>query len=275
MARQYARPRASSRFPLERSLARCAVLRYHDASAMLDIDTLRGQLLSVFSSAPPGRTFQAAMCPPWRLDSFLRGDEVPSGSGGSPFRRASVLILLYPGKEGPRFPLIVRSGGKGPHAGQVALPGGGVEDGESGGTAALREAEEELGVVPECVELLGALTSFPVDVSRYAVTPYVGIAAAAPEFRPAPAEVAAWFPVGCSELLDPGSIGTATVAHGSAEAVVPCYRFSGHVVWGATAIALAEFAEGLRRAAGFPSPAGFPSVSSEGRTTGAPGSSVP
>lgn len=242
---------------------------------MRDIDALRGQLRSVLASAPPGRTFQAAMCPPWRLDSFLRGDQTPGGSGAAPFRRASVLILLYPGEEGPSFPLIVRSGGKGPHAGQVALPGGGVEDGESGGEAALREAEEELGIVPECVELLGALTSFPVDVSRYAVTPFVGISASAPEFRPAPAEVASWFPVGCSELLDPGTMGTATVAHLGIESVVPCYRFSGRVVWGATAIALAEFAEALRRAAGFPSPAGFPSASSEGRTTGGPGSSAP
>lgn len=242
---------------------------------MPDFDVLRNSLHSVLASAPPGRTFQAAMCPPWRLDSFLRGDQTPGGSGAAPFRRASVLILLYPGEEGPSFPLIVRTDGKGPHAGQVALPGGGVEDGESGGGAALREAEEELGIVPECVELLGALTSFPVDVSRYAVTPFVGIAFAAPEFRPAPAEVAAWFPVDCSELLDPGSMGTATVAHGGFESVVPCFRFSGRVVWGATAIALAEFAEVLRRAAGFPSPAGSPSASWGERTTGAPGFSVP
>lgn len=240
---------------------------------MRDIDTLRSQLRSVLGAGPPGRPFQAAMCPPWRRDAFLRGASAPEGT--APFRRASVLILIYPGAEGPSFPLIVRSGGMGHHAGQVALPGGGVEAGESGGAAALREAEEELGIDPEGVELLGSLSPFAVDVSRYSVTPYVGAAAAAPDFRPAPAEVASWFSVRADALLDSGSVGTAAVVHGGAESEVPCFRLYGHVVWGATAIALAEFSEVLRRAARLPSRASFPSASSGGTTPGGPGSSGP
>lgn len=209
------------------------------------------------------------MCPPWRLDSFLRNDQALGGTGGAAFRRASVLILLYPSAEGLSFPLIVRSVGKGPHSGQVALPGGGEEEGETAEAAALRETEEELGVDPESVDLLGAMTPFPVDVSRYTVTPFVGIAADAPAFRASPAEVASWFPVRAATLLDAGSIGTAAVPRGESESVVPCFRFSDRVVWGATAMALAEFAEALRRAWPFPSQAGFPSASSEGRTPGA------
>lgn len=213
---------------------------------MTSFDAFRDTLRARFASgAPlPGRAAQLALCPPWRRQGF---DADAARAAG--YRRASVLILLYPDPTNgaTRFPLIVRQAGTGPHAGQIALPGGAAEAGETDEAAALREAAEELGADAADGYLLGALSPFPVDVSRFLVTPFVGVfrGAAAPVFRPAPAEVAEWFSVTIDELLDPAARGEAFVEVGASAELraVPCYYLGGRVVWGATAMALAELAE--------------------------------
>ncbi|OHE69363.1 MAG: hypothetical protein A2Z99_17600 [Treponema sp. GWB1_62_6] len=188
----------------------------------------------------PGRRAHAAMLPSWRR-------EVPDSHEG--FRSASVLIILYPENGRLRFPLIERSSGPRPHDGQIALPGGAVESGESGEAAALREAREELGFDPSSLDLAGRLTPVAVSVSRFLMTPFVAVATERPDFRPAPAEVAAWFSVDLEELMEETSMTTATVRHDGADRSVPCFRLAGSAVWGATAMALSEFAELARRAA--------------------------
>ena len=179
------------------------------------------------------------MAPQWRRLSL---------DPGADFREAAVLALLYQEAERLVFPLIVRSEGPGPHSGQVAFPGGAVEGGETFVQAALREAREEIGLATDGVEVLGKLTPFGVNSSRFRITPVVAFLPERPCLTPSPAEVAEWFPVSIEELLDAGSKGTALVRHGAEEKAAPCYRFSGRVVWGATAIALAELEEVLRRA---------------------------
>lgn len=210
---------------------------------MRNLHALGSALSAVLDVAPPGRAYQLPLCPPWR-----RLDLDPASPEASSFRRAAVLLLLYQGERGPSFPLILRTSEVRHHAGQVALPGGAVEDGESAGAAALRETEEELGVDVGAVSLVGSLTPFPVDVSRFVVTPWIALAPSPPVFKPSPSEVSDWFPVGVEELLDPDAVRSAVVPHDGGGVEVPCFTLSGRVVWGATAIALAEFAEALRRA---------------------------
>ncbi len=74
------------------------------------------------------------------------------------------------------------------HAGQVSFPGGRVEPGESSREAALREAEEEVGIDPPSVELLGPLDELFVHVSAFRLTPWVGVVPDAPR-RAHPVEV--------------------------------------------------------------------------------------
>jgi 8-oxo-dGTP pyrophosphatase MutT (NUDIX family) len=89
-------------------------------------------------------------------------------------RPAAALLLIYPHEDVWHVPLTVRGSGLRHHTGQVSLPGGRLDAGESIEQAALREAHEEVGVRPSEVEVLGRLTSLPVFVSGHMLHPVVG-----------------------------------------------------------------------------------------------------
>ncbi len=162
---------------------------------------------------------------------------------GSPWREASVLILLYPRGGTARFPLIQRPPGTGVHAGQVSLPGGSREGRETAEECALRETAEELGFDTSGVRILRELTTLRVPPSRFRVRPFVGVLDSPPPFRPAPAEVEECFETGLAELLDPAAREEDLVEREGRLWRVPFYRLAGRRVWGATAIILAELRE--------------------------------
>ncbi len=89
-------------------------------------------------------------------------------------RPAAVLLLLYP-HEGPVAPAadVAAVAHLAAHAGQVSLPGGAVEPGETTAEAALREFHEELGDDGQPIDLLGTLSPLYVQASNYLVTPWV------------------------------------------------------------------------------------------------------
>ncbi|MBN1242805.1 MAG: CoA pyrophosphatase [Spirochaetales bacterium] len=195
----------------------------------------------------PGDAARAAMLPPFRRES-------PPEFAGAPWRRAAVLVVLHsPDGLGASFPLIERPEGQGVHSGQVSLPGGALEPGESAEACALRETFEELGVDPGSVRVVRALTSLGVPPSRFEIQPFVGVARAEPAFRPNPAEVAAVFEVALADLLDARACATFEMPGEDRAWSVPCFEFNGHRVWGATAMILAELAVLLRERGGFPS----------------------
>ncbi|MCK7514792.1 MAG: CoA pyrophosphatase [Desulfobacterales bacterium] len=135
------------------------------------------------------------------IPEYRRGpapDPDPSG-----WREASVLILLYPADGQALFPLIQRTTGTGVHAGQVSLPGGAREKGESSWACALRETSEELGLDTADVRMVRELSPLRVPPSRFLVRPFVGALGARPRFHPAPAEVEQWFETSLDELLSP------------------------------------------------------------------------
>ncbi|MGJ8562638.1 MAG: NUDIX hydrolase [Alphaproteobacteria bacterium] len=87
------------------------------------------------------------------------------------------------------------------HPGQISFPGGKVEAGETARGAVLRETEEEIGVKPEAIELLGRLPSFNA-VSQFRVTPFIGIVDPDVPILPDPYEVADAFETPLSFLMD-------------------------------------------------------------------------
>ena len=166
-----------------------------------------------------------------------RPDDRPPGA-----REAAALLLLYPGAAGPGLPLTVRRHDLPQHAGQVSLPGGRIDPGESHLDAALREAEEEIGVPRESVRVLGALSTLWVVVSNHLVYPFVGITDARPEFRLAAREVDTLLEVPVIDIRDPARLGRSRHAREGVIVDYPHFDLAGHEVWGATAMILGEFA---------------------------------
>jgi 8-oxo-dGTP pyrophosphatase MutT (NUDIX family) len=183
----------------------------------------------------PGADVQRRFAPvPWREQ--WAPDLVPPAA-----RRAAALILLFPGANGPSVPLTLRHHDLSQHAGQVSLPGGAVDAGESIEAAALREAEEEIGVPADHIRLIGRLSTLWIAVSNFVVHPLVGIADRAPDFRLHPREVSALIEAPLDALRDPGRLRWKTGLRLGLEVRYPYFDVGGHVVWGATAMMLGEF----------------------------------
>jgi 8-oxo-dGTP pyrophosphatase MutT (NUDIX family) len=163
------------------------------------------------------------------------------GEFPSDARLAAGLLLLYPGEQGPSIPLTVRASTLRRHAGQISLPGGAIDDGETLVQAALREAHEEIGVDPARVRILGELTPVHVLVSGFTLHPIVGITDERPEFRPAAHEVENVIEVSMADLQDASSIRHGVRTREGVAIEYPYFDLKGHQVWGATAMILGEF----------------------------------
>jgi len=156
-------------------------------------------------------------------------------------RVAAALLLLYPHESGAALPLTVRASGLARHAGQISLPGGATDPGETLAQAALREAAEEIGVDPLDVRVLGELTPVHVLVSGFTLHPIVGITDRRPEFRAAPDEVEEILEVSLHDLRDASRIRQGTRIREGVAVEYPYFDLLGHQVWGATAMVLGEF----------------------------------
>jgi 8-oxo-dGTP pyrophosphatase MutT (NUDIX family) len=156
-------------------------------------------------------------------------------------RSAAALLLLYPGDAGVAIPLTVRASTLARHAGQISLPGGATDPGETLAQAALREASEEIGIDPAAVRVLGELTPVHVLVSGFTLHPVVGVSDARPPFQAAPGEVDEIVEVRLEDLRDASRIRTGTRIREGVSIEYPYFDLSGHHVWGATAMVLGEF----------------------------------
>jgi 8-oxo-dGTP pyrophosphatase MutT (NUDIX family) len=156
-------------------------------------------------------------------------------------RAAAALLLLYPHQGRVAVPLTVRASHLARHAGQISLPGGATDPGETLVGAALREASEEIGVEPGVVRVLGELTPVHVVVSGFILHPVVGVADHRPDFRAAPGEVDEVLEVSLDDIRDASRIRQGTRIREGIAIEYPYFDLHGHQVWGATAMVLGEF----------------------------------
>lgn len=169
------------------------------------------------------------------------GSNIPNFEHQFPAKPGSVLILLYPYKEQIYFPLIQRPHYTGAHSGQVSLPGGKAEPGENAVETALREGEEEIGISPLQVNVLGKLSDFFVIPSNFLVTPVVGFTDFKPEFKADPVEVERIIIGNLSHVLREDAIRTKEIiAAGRYSMLAPHFEIDNQIVWGATAMMLNE-----------------------------------
>jgi 8-oxo-dGTP pyrophosphatase MutT (NUDIX family) len=121
------------------------------------------------------------------------------------------------------------------HAGQISFPGGRAEpDDASLEATALREAQEEVGLASERVDILGRLPEY-VTVTGYRVTPVVGLVSAPLDLRPDPFEVAEIFEVPLAFLLDPANHLRNTVTQEGKRRRYYAMPYRLYYIWGATA----------------------------------------
>lgn len=205
------------------------------------MNTIISQLRSALAGPLPGLDAQLRMAPRPRVgwDPL----KFPADA-----RAAAALILLYPrDDDGLNITLTVRGPELRNHTGQVSLPGGRIDQGETVEHAALREANEEVGVDPSMVEILGRLTPLHIPVSRYILHPVVAFSSSRPAFQRAEWEVARIIEAPVALLHDPAIVKRETrtrVVNGQATVIdVPFFDIDGEKVWGATAMVLAEFCE--------------------------------
>jgi 8-oxo-dGTP pyrophosphatase MutT (NUDIX family) len=157
-------------------------------------------------------------------------------------RVAAALLLIHPGPAGPTVPLTVRHTTLPHHPGQVSLPGGSIDPGETIEAAALREAQEEIGIAPDAVRLVGTLSTVWIAVSNFIVHPVIGVTDATPGFLPYSGEVAQLLEVPVSDIRDRGRLHWTRRTHGGVELEYPYFDLGDQTVWGATAMILGEFA---------------------------------
>jgi 8-oxo-dGTP pyrophosphatase MutT (NUDIX family) len=187
-------------------------------------------------SSGPGRDFAG----PSELD------------GGRP---SAVLVALFEDQRGPELVLTRRPWTMRSHAGEVSFPGGGIDHGETAQDAALREANEEVGLAPSAVELVGELDALATIRMPSRVVPVVGRLAGRPVLVPSRREVERAFTVALSDLLVDGvyhsenwgprpllverSSGSGESA-GNPGMVLHFFDVHGETIWGMTARVLTQ-----------------------------------
>lgn len=186
----------------------------------------------------PGRLGQVTMAPmpvdEQRFVENIRSDH----------RKGAVLMLFYPDFDNKAFvPFIKRPTYPGVHSGQIAFPGGKMEEEDADlSVTALRETEEEIGVDANKVELLGKLTDLYIPPSNFLVSPYIGFTLEKPQFKAQPEEVARIINCELNRILDKNFRKKGIVqGSGGYRLEAPYFDIESEMVWGATAMMLGEF----------------------------------
>jgi 8-oxo-dGTP pyrophosphatase MutT (NUDIX family) len=149
---------------------------------------------------------------------------------------AAVLVPVFLAGGQPHLVYIRRAHDLPHHRGQIAFPGGRhqPEHDTTLEDTALREASEEIGLVPADVRLLGALDDTETVGSRFVITPFVGLVPYPYVWRPCPREVDTVFTVPLGTLAAPGAERQETWNFGGTQVPVAMFPVDGHVIWGVT-----------------------------------------
>ena len=160
-------------------------------------------------------------------------------------RPSAVLCLLFPLEGELTVLLMKRREDKTAHSGQVSFPGGSFEASDADLRAtALREAQEEVGIVSSEVDILGALTPLYIPVSNFNVYPYIGFAEQRPQYNLSQNEVSYTIEVPLGNLLHADRKIVTDVTSPAVPGVirqVKAYKLEdGTIIWGATAMIISE-----------------------------------
>jgi 8-oxo-dGTP pyrophosphatase MutT (NUDIX family) len=165
----------------------------------------------------------------------LDGDDRGIPFAGPPTLMPAAVLMAITDRSEPGVLLTVRNAALRRHAGQVAFPGGRIDPGDGGPIeAALREAEEEIGLPPSEVDVIGAVDSYSTGTG-FDVTPVIGVVPPDLSLVPHAAEVAVIFEAPLLHLLEPANFVEQTLHRDGREHHYFELMWDGHRIWGATA----------------------------------------
>ena len=182
----------------------------------------------------PGISAQLKMAPSIR----------PTSDSDTKRINAAVLILLYIKKGKINLAFIKRSEYDGHHSGQISLPGGKYEESDKSFIhTAIRETEEEIGLLSDYIEILGQLTPLHIPISKYYVQPIIARYKIEPIFLPDKLEVEYVIEINLDDLSNVTNCKVKQFNINQLHFNAPVYKCNNHIIWGATAMILSEFLE--------------------------------
>jgi 8-oxo-dGTP pyrophosphatase MutT (NUDIX family) len=174
--------------------------------------------------------------------------------------RAAVLVLFVYRGGVPALVFAKKTEDVPHHKGQFSFPGGVVRSSDASVVeAALREAEEEIGLDASAVEVLGLFDDVPTTVTSFVITPVLGLAATEPAFHPDGREIERVIEIPLTHLLEPTAFREEQWERGGVTRPVVFVRYGDDVVWGTTGRILREVLDAL-----FPEVRGGPGAASTG-----------
>ena len=179
-----------------------------------------------------------------KMASKIRSNELEGNYNTSTAKQSSVLIFLSPFHDSFFTVLLKRNSYNGVHSGQISFPGGSYEKTDGNFTeTALREANEEVGILPENVKVIGKLSDMYIPPSNFMVHPIVGFSVEIPHFIPDAFEVAELIEADLSAIFKDTDFKEMELEVRGHKIKTPYYDVNGHIVWGATAMMLSELKE--------------------------------
>ena len=173
-------------------------------------------------------------------EKIIRYEELLSENKLSEMKQAAVLVCFFKKNGEYHIPLIRRPMHEKNHPGQIALPGGAMEENETLENTALREAFEEVGIIPENVEIIGKMTPLPVPVSKYLISPFIGVAKHEPKWNINKQEVDELIVLKFKNLIDSNNGYYEDWNLNGNTIRVPIFKIMNKEIWGATAAVLSE-----------------------------------
>lgn len=189
----------------------------------------------------PGQDAQIEMAP-----KPVDGGEIRDMNPPPEVNQSSVLVLLFPNEDGELELILTLRSNDIDHGGQISFPGGRAEEEESPVETALREAEEEIGIEPGKVTIIGTLSDLYVSHSKNLVIPVVGFLQSRPDFKINPLEVEEVFAVELDSLLHKKNLAVEDWNLHTYTYKVPYWDVHRVPLWGATAMMLNELLELVR-----------------------------
>jgi 8-oxo-dGTP pyrophosphatase MutT (NUDIX family) len=186
-----------------------------------------------------------------RLAPEMRVTDLKLGVTPDHAIESAVLIILYPFKNRLHTVVILRNEYDGAHSGQISLPGGKSEASDIDFEhTALREAQEEIGIIPSTMEIIGLLSRFYVRPSNFVINPYIAYCAQRPDFHPDPTEVQRIIEIDIFNEVNPETIVYKTITFkNSMQVNAPGFEVGGEFMWGATAMIFSELIHVLNNVA--------------------------